>query len=326
MLYIADGNVCAQFYNGLSMSFGKNRVQYEDFVWNYYRFDKFDIYLNQQGKDLALYANLFAEKEITRIESILDYKLKKRLIFIVYNTLNDFKQSNIGLITGNDESNIGGITKISKNKASVYFDGNHHNFEVQISEAITTIILNELFNGNKLTQNITNSALTNIPEWFEKGLAAYISGSWDAETEDHVKDGIISGRYEKFNHLTGQDAIYAGHSFWRYIAKTYGESIISNIIYVTKINKNASKGFLYVLGSSLKDLSYEWSGYYYSLYSEEEQKGTFPVKGRVLKRTRQHRAYQQLKVSPSGDYLAYVTNESGKYKIWLRNLTTHKSK
>ncbi|MEZ5146178.1 MAG: hypothetical protein R2759_03550 [Bacteroidales bacterium] len=42
----------------------------------------------------------------------------------------------------------------------------------------------------------------------------------------------LSGRFDKFNQLTGTEATYAGHAFWRYIAEKYGESSISNIIYM----------------------------------------------------------------------------------------------
>ena len=33
----------AQFYNGMNMTFGKNRVQWKDFHWSYYTYDNFDV-------------------------------------------------------------------------------------------------------------------------------------------------------------------------------------------------------------------------------------------------------------------------------------------
>ena len=101
-----------QFYNGHQMQFGKNRVQYNNFYWNYFRFDRFDIYYNEDGKNLAKYAADFAETEISHLESTFDYSLDRRIIFIVYNKLSDFRQSNIGLVTGKSETNIGGTFKI----------------------------------------------------------------------------------------------------------------------------------------------------------------------------------------------------------------------
>ena len=50
----------AQFYNGMNMPFGKNRVQYGDFHWSYYMNDNFDVYFYQGGNDLAQYAQAYA--------------------------------------------------------------------------------------------------------------------------------------------------------------------------------------------------------------------------------------------------------------------------
>jgi hypothetical protein len=51
-----------QFYNGMQMAFGKNRVQYYDFYWMFYRFDNFDCYFNEDGRELAQYTAKYAEK------------------------------------------------------------------------------------------------------------------------------------------------------------------------------------------------------------------------------------------------------------------------
>jgi len=71
----------AQFYYGHQMTFGKSRVQYNDFYWYYFRYDKFDAYFNQQGKALANYVSDYLSEEISRIESFFDYELDNRIIF-----------------------------------------------------------------------------------------------------------------------------------------------------------------------------------------------------------------------------------------------------
>ena len=45
----------AQFYNGMNMEFGKNRVQWKDFHWSYYEQETFDVYFYQGGNELAKY-------------------------------------------------------------------------------------------------------------------------------------------------------------------------------------------------------------------------------------------------------------------------------
>ena len=318
-------SVSAQFYNGLQMSFGKNRVQYDHFYWQYYRFEKFDIYFNQFGQELAEYTEWSASRQIKRLESLLDYTLEKRIIFLVYNNLSDFRQSNIGLVTGNDDYNIGGNTRIVNNKVFLYFEGDHNKFQHQISAAIAQVILNQMLYGNELRENVANSTLINLPEWFTKGLLSYFSESWSVDIEDHVKEGILSGKYKKINRLTGDDAVYAGHSFWKYIEKTYGRSVIPNIIYLTRVNKNSKNGFLNVVGSSLKVLSAEWLKYYQNKY--KAYAGEIADAGNsVLKHPKKRRIYEQVKASPDGSHIAYVSNEMGQYRIWLYDMKTGKKK
>jgi len=48
--------IWGQFYHGSNMTFGKNRVQYNEQLWTYYNYDDFDTYFYLNGKELALYA------------------------------------------------------------------------------------------------------------------------------------------------------------------------------------------------------------------------------------------------------------------------------
>jgi hypothetical protein len=52
-MFLCGNSVNAQFYDGLQVEFGKNRVQYRDFVWQYHTEGNFEIYYYQGGKELA---------------------------------------------------------------------------------------------------------------------------------------------------------------------------------------------------------------------------------------------------------------------------------
>ncbi len=328
ILFVFSGISEGQFYNGHQMTFGKNRVQYNTFYWKYYRFDRYDVYSYDEGRELSLYVADYLEDELPRIERFFDYNFEKRLIFIAYNKLSDFKQSNIGQLYLDDEqeANVGGVTRIIQNKIFVYFEGNHNKFKKQITETLAEALIYEMLYGNDFRDNFTGSTLLNLPEWYIKGLVSYISNPWDFKLENRVKDGIVSGRFEKFNRLEDQDAVYAGHSFWKYIADNFGESVIPNILYLTRINKNINQGFYNVLGLPLKDLSDEWLGYYTAMYLPQEDFRELPEEGSVLKRYKKKTVYSEVKISPTGNHIAYTTNKMGRYKVWLYDTRTDKKK
>jgi len=318
-------NAGGQFYNGHQMTFGKNRVQYFDYFWSFYRFDNFDCYFNEYGQDLAEYTAKYATKKLEEIEDFFDYTLEKRLIFVINNKMAEYKQSNIGLVTTDEENyNTGGFSRIIKNKVILYYEGDHESFDNQIAASITEMIINEILYNADVKDRVTSSSVINMPDWYFKGLINYVASNWNFDSENRVKDGILSGKYRKISHLENDDAIMAGESFWRFIGKKYGDALIPNIIYITKIYKNIDDGFLYVIGKDLKELLTEWKEYYRNEYSTDQNRPGND--GKIIRQSKKEQIFQQVRVSPDGNYIAYVTNDWGRKRIWLYNQATGKRK
>lgn len=314
----------SQFYNGSQITFGKNRVQYTDFLWTYFRFNNMDVYYYLNGKELAQHVADYAGKYIPEIEKKLGTSLDQKTQFIVYNTYSDLKQSNIGLMN-NTQYNTGGITHIIGTKVFLYFDGDLNDFDRQIRGGITRLLLENIIYGGSLGSQVKNSTLINLPSWYIDGLVSYHSRNWDTELENKVKDGILSGKFERFNHLIDDDAILAGHSLWRYVAEKYGEDKIANIAYMTRVNRSVESGFLYVLGISFKNIIGEWYDWYKQVYAAENQSFS-SYNPKVLFKIKRDRVYDNMKISPDGEKMLFSVNEKGLYKVYMYDLATGKKK
>ena len=307
------------------MRFGKNRVQYRDFFWTYYKFDDFDTYFYLNGKNLAIYLSRYAEREIPVMEEKLGTGLSKKIKFILFNNLSDYKQSNIGIYQENDEAaNVGGTVKIIGSRVMVYFDGNYKHFERQIRAAIAQVLLNDLFFGASFGQQIKSSIFGSLPEWYPKGLISYMSEEWSVEIDNKVRDGILSGKYKNLKKLSGEEAAVAGHSLWRFIAEKYGKSTITNIILMTGSSSNIKKGFLYVLGIPYDKLIEEWLDYYTNWYQPFIANQDEPVISPPKIKYKEDVVVGEPHLDPSGNFLAYTTNERGKYKIFIYDLKKNK--
>ena len=322
-LLLATG-MQAQFYNGSNMTFGKNRVQYREFLWTYYKFDDFDTYFYLNGKELAQYTARYARQQIPLIENKMESHLDKRIKFIIFNTLTDLKQSNIGLIT-NENYNTGGVTHIIGSKVFLYFDGNNIHFEDEIRAGISEVMFNQMMFGGSLGKQVKTSTFFSFPDWYRIGIISWLSKDWDVEYDNRVRDGILSGRYKKVNNLKGEDAVFAGHSLWRYIAIQYGKAAVSNIIHMTSVSNSIDKGILYVLGIPFKTLVVEWRSFYEKEYEQIALKEDHPENLLKIK-YKSDIVLGQPQISPFGKYVAYTTNEMGKYKIYLQDLVTNKRK
>lgn len=322
ILWLFSFSTSAQFYNGSQMTFGKNRVQYTDFFWTYFRFNNFDVYYYLNGKELAQHVADYAGKYIPEAESKLQSTLDRKTQFIVYNTYSDLKQSNIGLMN-HETYNTGGITHIIGTKVFLYFDGDLNHFDRQIRGGITRLLVENMIYGGTLGSQVKNSTLINLPTWYLDGLVSYHSRNWDTELDNKVKDGILSGKYKRFNHLIGDDAVLAGHSLWRFIAEKYGEENIANIVYMTRMNRSVESGFLYVLGVSFKTIVEEWYNWYQQVYSAENVSFS-PYNEPIRLKLKREMVYDNLHISPDGEKLLYSVNDKGLYKVYTYNLATGK--
>lgn len=316
----------AQFYSGYEMPFGKNRVQYDQRFWSFMKFKNFDTYYYLGGAEVAAFTGRSADKHLEEIEQLFDYKLDGRIQFIIYNKLGDAKQSNIGLLTDETNNNTGGATKIVGNKVFLYFTGDHEKLIKQIRAGIAQVLLDQIMFGGDVRERLQNSALLNLPDWYVLGLMSYVSRTWDVELDNYMRDGIVTKRFNKFNHLSGKDAVIAGHSIWKFVVDTYSESSISNLLYMTRINRNIESGFMYVLGQNMKELSATWREAMLDRYMNSDQ-GTdsIPLRG-IVKRPKSRLTYTQLKTSKDGRYSSYVKNDIGKYKVMIFDETRKRSR
>lgn len=315
----------AQFYNGSQMPFGKSRVQYGDFLWTYYRFDDFDTYFYLNGKELAVYTARYAREVLPELETTLESRMSDKIQFIIFNSLTDLKQSNIGLVS-EQQYNIGGITHIIANKVFIYFDGNYANFEKQIKAGLARTLIDQSIYGGSVGRQMTNSTLMNMPSWYIDGLVSYLSEEWNTDIDNIVRDGIRSGRYRKFNHLTGEDAVYAGHSIWKYIVDKHGKQAIPNILYLSRVSRNVETGFLYVLNISFRNLVKEWYAACREQY-EHSDDGRMNVPGvTIQKKIKKDVVYDRVRLSSDGKYVTWVSNHAGLARVWLYDTQSKKAR
>ena len=304
------------------IEFGKNRVQYhEDFEeWSKYESDNFITYWYGEGRFVGQAAVQLAEYDFVKIQNILEHRMNQKIQIIVYTDLTDLKQSNIG----NEEAfnNTGGQTKIVGNKVFVYFDGNHNNLRIAIREGIATVYLDAMLFGSNLQEIVQNAVMMNLPPWFKDGLVSYVGNSWDTEADNALRDLLLDEEFEGFEVLAEQYPELAGRSLWYFIGEKFGASTVSNLLYLTRINRSVESGFLYVLGSSYEQVIISWTNYFKQRYLGEV-KGKEDFRGKkVTFKNKRNLPVTQVKLSPDGTKLVYVLNEIGKYKVYLHNLVT----
>jgi len=109
----------------LFAQFGKNKVQYKYFDWYYIQTKHFDIYFNNNGETLAEFTAHASEDALLKIQESFKYSINNRITLIVYNSQNDFQETNVTDFYLSE--GIEGFTELFKNRVVVQFHGSYNN-------------------------------------------------------------------------------------------------------------------------------------------------------------------------------------------------------
>ena len=88
---LIPGGVHAQFHNGLDMAFGKQRVQYRTFDWQYIAQDPFEVHFYQGGRNLAEFGIRSLAFDLPEVESNFQQRLTGPIDVVVFNKHADFR-------------------------------------------------------------------------------------------------------------------------------------------------------------------------------------------------------------------------------------------
>lgn len=301
------------FGQGVNTDFGQNRLPHKNMDWQVLSSENVDAFYYEGGKNLAEYAQLTAEENISEIEDILSYRVGGKIEIAIFNTIEDLRQSNTGL--KEQLFNVGGYTYVVDNKVIAYFNGTHADFEKQIKQGIAEIILSEMIYGSSIQERVQSSSLLFLPSWFFKGLTSYASETWSTEIDSRVRDKVISGTFKNFNLLSEEDEILAGHSIWNYIEATYGKKTIPEILFLTRVSRGFEGAFNYAIGIKSSQLIGDWLAFYKKKYAEGESDRTIPRKLLDIPNKVSKYPHTQLKTHPNGRKVAFVMNKNGLWQV-----------
>ncbi len=240
----------------IQAQFGKNKVQYENFEWQYIESTHFDVFFHDGEQELAEFCAVESEKALKSIEKTLNYKLSSRITIVVYNSHNQYQQTNI-IQTFMSEA-VGGVTELFKNRIAIPFQGNYSQFRHVIHHELVHGVLNDMFHGGTIQSSISSGGFF-IPIWMNEGFAEYESlGGMDSETDMFMRDITIGEKLPQLNRISGYLSYRAGQSFYWYVAEKYGKQKVGDLINRLRIQKNVEAAFKSSFNMSIKEFSEKW--------------------------------------------------------------------
>ena len=300
--------------------FGKNKVQYSRFDWYFLQTDHFDVYFYSGEGRLAEFTATVAETAYTSISKSFRYQLVNRVPIIVYDSHNDFQQTNV--VSEYLEEGIGGVTELFKNRVVVPYEGDYKKFRHVIHHELVHAVINDMFYGGSIQSIIANNISLQLPLWFNEGLAEYEALRWDTDSDMFLRDATVHEYLPTVNQLNGYFAYRGGQSLWWYIANKYGDQKIGEILNRIKSTRSVEAGFRGSVGLGIEELSERWQKEQKVLYWPDIAKREEPAD--YARRLTDHRKDGSFfntspAISPQGDKIAFISNRNDFFDVFIMN-------
>ena len=308
---------CSGFAQTNQVPFGKNRVQHNNLKWKFYQTENFNVYYYQNGEELAKQVAQMAEIELPQIENFTEYSLQRRANIVLYNTYDQYKQTNIGLNT--DWVTSGGTTKLVNNKCLIYFGDNHAKLKMQVRTGIAKIITENIFFGGDLGEIARNQALLDLPPWLIEGYYNYVGESWNTSYDDDLRNEFLVTTYKNFYRFAYKKPELAGRAFWHYMDMKYKKENTTYFLYLARVFKNLNTASLKISGLKFKPLLKQLMAEMYETYDADVENRKSYVKGdnTIYKDVSDKKDFIRFAAHPdkNNDYYAVVEFTKGKYKV-----------
>ncbi|MFA5834917.1 MAG: biopolymer transporter Tol [Bacteroidota bacterium] len=317
--------LCSSFLLAQDGSFGKNKVQYKPFNWSFIQTSHFDIYFYDGGASIANFAAFAAESAYTSISNTMRYQLNNRIAIMVYNSHNDFQQTNV--VGEYLEEGIGGVTELFKNRVVLPFEGNYRQFRHVIHHELVHAVMNDMFYGGSIQSIISNNIRIQLPMWISEGFAEYEALKWDTNSDMFMRDATINTYLPPIEFLGGYFAYRGGQSVFYYIANKYGDQKIAEVLHRIKSLRNVDAGFKSAIGLSVEELSERWHKEQKVLYWPDVAKREEPedFSTRMTNHVKENNFYNTSPaISPQGDKLAFISDRDDYFDVYIMSTIDNK--
>ncbi|MGB3340889.1 MAG: hypothetical protein WBB37_05360 [bacterium] len=298
-----------------SQYYGQNKIQYKNYNFHVLETEHFNIYFADGGEELAAFAEEVLEDGYEMLSEDLGMEVDFTIPAIIYNSPNDFSQTNITLEL--IEEAVGGFTEILKNRMVVPFTGDYEDFRHVLVHELTHVFQFVIFFPTKMEALFSGDIFYSIPLWVMEGHAEFSSLGWDHESDIFMRDLVMNNNVIPLSILGsyGGFAIYKeGQAFYRYVAEKYGREKVGEFVHLVKSKRGLEETFLQLFGVTVTDFNDQWMRYYQMQYFPKiELQENFHDFSRIVYDHKKTKTIYNTStaISSRGDKIAFISDRSG---------------
>jgi hypothetical protein len=225
LLFVA-GEAAAQ--SQFAPYYGKNQIKYDNFDWQIYTTDHFEIFYYPEIEPHLEKVAGYAESAYQHVSSELKYDLAFKVPLILFSTSSEFFQQNV--IPGAAQEGVGAFAEPSRNRILMPMD--------EPSDLLYRLIVHELTHVFQFDIIPTSLIRSNMPLWVMEGMSDYLTGIWRPIDLMTVRDAAVADIVPKMTELQEYGSfgnlrmIYnLGHAAFEFIESRWGKEGVRQFIF-----------------------------------------------------------------------------------------------
>jgi hypothetical protein len=289
--------------------FGKNQIRYDNFRWQIYTTDHFEIYYYPEIEPHLERVASYAESAYQHISSELKYDLAFKIPLILFKTSAEFQQQNV--IPGAAQEGVGAFAEPMRYRIVMPLD--------EPPDLLYRLIVHELTHQFEFDIIPTSLIRRSVPLWVNEGLSDYMTGVWRPIDLMTVRDAAVADIIPKMTELEGYAVtgsvrmIYnLGHAVFEFIESRWGKEGIRQ--YLFSLRKSVIGGgedaYMEAFRLTPEEFDQEFDKYLKDRFKPFRDKERPADYGRNLAPDPEDSPFVgalSIEPSPSGDLIATVT-------------------
>ena len=208
--------------------FGKNQVHYDNFEWQIYTTEHFEIFYYPEIEQHLERVAGYAESAYQHISSELKYDLAFKVSLILFKTSSEFQQQNV--IPGAAQEGVGAFAEPMRTRIVMPLD--------DPPDLLYRLVVHELTHQFEFDIIPTSLVRRNIPLWVNEGLSDYMTGVWRPIDLMTVRDAAVADIVPRMTELEGYTTtgsvrlVYnLGHAVFEFIESRWGKEGIRQFLF-----------------------------------------------------------------------------------------------
>src|SRR3954465_13169314 len=210
--------------------FGKKRIRYNDFKWNIYNTDHFEIYFYPEIEKQLERVTSYAESAYQQVSSDLKHDLAFKVPLVLYKTESEFQQQNIE--PGEFPEGVLAFAEPYRDRMVLPID--------EPSDALYRLITHELthiFEFDIIPRTLLRRGL---PLWVDEGLSDYMTGYWNPFDLMSVRDAAIAdivppmSDFQGVQFADGRLPYNLGHAAFEFIEARWGKEGLRQFLFALR--------------------------------------------------------------------------------------------